>query len=119
MVVVLVVILAFIVIIVLPAAANLFTDFLWFQSIGQSAVFTTNLSAKVTLFAVGAGLFLALAMLNLLIARSVARRLADLPTSREGVLTYLARMQAAAADRFITFGALGLSIAVAIIMGFA
>jgi uncharacterized membrane protein (UPF0182 family) len=119
MLVILIVILVVIGVIILPAAASVFTDFLWFQSVGQSAVFTTNLSAKVTLFAVGAGLFLALAMLNLLIARSIARRLADLPTSREGVLTYIARIQAAAADRYITFGALGLSIAVAVIMGFA
>jgi uncharacterized membrane protein (UPF0182 family) len=119
MLLVVVIVLAIVVIILAPAAAGLYTEFLWFQSVGQLAVFTTSLTGQVTLFAIGAGTFLALAMLNLLIARSVARRLSDVQMSREGVLTYIARIQARSTDRLITFGALGLALVVSLFLGLA
>src|SRR5438067_13998 len=99
-----IVVVGFVALILLPAAASLYTQVLWFQSVGQSTVFGTVISSQIALFALGTGLFLGLAMANLLIARAVAWRLRDAPASREGVLTYIARMQARATDRYVSLG---------------
>lgn len=115
--IVILLVVGFILLVLVPAAANLYTQYLWFASVGQSAVFSTEISTQVTLFALGAGVFLVLAMINLLIARQVARHVGELPLAREGVLTYVARLQARMLDRLITFGAVGLAIGVAIVMG--
>lgn len=112
-----VIILGIIVFILGPAAANIYTEWLWFQSVGQSAVFLTVLGAQVTLFALGAGIFLVLAMINLVIARSLARKIGELPLPREGVLTYITRMNAHGIDRLVTYGAFICALFLATIMG--
>jgi uncharacterized membrane protein (UPF0182 family) len=113
------VVVAVVLFIATPAAATLYTEYLWFQSVGQAAVFSTTVSSQIALFALGAGVFLLLAMANLLIARIVAKNSHGVSTSREGVLTYIARIQAQASDRYVTFGALGVAIAVSVVMGLA
>lgn len=113
----LLVVLGFVVLVLVPAGASLYTDYLWFASIGQNGVFTTSIGSQLTLFALGAGVFLVLAMLNLLVARQVARRVGELPLAREGVLTYVARLEARTLDRVITYGAVALALALAVIMG--
>ncbi len=112
-----IVVVAALVLIGAPSAASLYTEYLWFQSVSQTDVFTTSISSQIALFALGTGVFLVLAMVNLLVARSVAKSIHGLPSAREGVLTYIARIQAQATDRFVTFGALGLALLVAVIMG--
>jgi uncharacterized membrane protein (UPF0182 family) len=114
-----IVVLAALIFVVAPAGATLYTELLWFQSVGQTSVFWTTASSQIALFALGAGVFLLLAMLNLLAARAIAKNSHGLSTSREGVLTYIARMQAQATDRYVTFGALGIALVVAVGMGFA
>ncbi|HLH75158.1 MAG TPA: UPF0182 family protein, partial [Chloroflexota bacterium] len=106
MVIVIVVVAIIVLIILGPAAASVYTDWLWFQSVGQAAIFTTVLSSEISLFALGAGAFLVLTMLNLLIARTIVSHVGELPLAREGVFTYIARMQAKAADRRVTYSAL-------------
>lgn len=115
--VIIVLVLGAIIFILGPAAASFYTEWLWFQSVGQSAVFLTVLGAQVSLFALGAGIFLVLAMVNLLIARIVARHIGELPLPREGVLTYITRMKAHTVDRIVTFGALICALVLAAIMG--
>lgn len=100
-----------------PAAASFYTDFLWFQSVGQIDVFRTVLSAQISLFALGAGAFLVVAMVNLMIAREIARRAGDLPHAREGVLTYLARIEARSVDKRVTYGALLIALILAVFEG--
>jgi uncharacterized membrane protein (UPF0182 family) len=112
-----VVLLAFILLVVAPMAATVYTQYLWFASIGQTSVFGTTISSQAALFALGAGVFLVVAMANLMIARAVVRRTRDLPTAREGVLTYIARIQARSTDRYVTFGALLVALLVSIVMG--
>lgn len=114
---VLLVVVGLLVFVVAPAAASFYTEWLWFESIGQSSVFVTTLTAQIALFALGAGVFLALAMINLLLARMVARRLGELPLPREGVLTYISRMKMHAVDRMVTYGALVGALVLATIMG--
>ncbi|HVC34172.1 MAG TPA: UPF0182 family protein [Chloroflexota bacterium] len=115
--VIIIAVVGLIIFVVAPSAANLYTEWLWFQSVGQSAVFLTVLTAQLTLFALGAGVFLALAMINLLIARLVARHIGELPLPREGVLTYITRMKAHTVDRIVTYGALICALILAAIMG--
>jgi uncharacterized membrane protein (UPF0182 family) len=71
--VILVAIVAAVVLVALPSAASFYTEYLWFQSVSQTEVFTITISSQITLFALGTGIFLVLAMLNLVIARSVAK----------------------------------------------
>jgi uncharacterized membrane protein (UPF0182 family) len=115
---ILIVVVGVIIFILAPAAANLYTEWLWFQSVGQSAVFLTVLGAQVTLFALGTGVFLVLAMANLAVARVIARHIGELPLPREGVLTYINRMKARNVDRLVTYGALMCALILAAIMGF-
>ena len=117
MVIVILVAIVIVLLIAAPAAANIYTDYLWFQSVGQVAVFKTVLTSEFTLFALGAGVFLLLTMASLLIARVVVSRVGELPTAREGVFTYIARMQAKAADRRVTYGALIITVVVAFFEG--
>ena len=56
----------------LRSISRFYTDFLWFDSLGQSAVFTGVLQAKVTLVAIFAGTFFVLLWLNLFLADRVA-----------------------------------------------
>src|SRR5437899_107273 len=97
--VIIVALVAFLLLIVAPAAATFYTQYLWFDSVGQASVFGTTIAAQIALFALGAGIFLMIAMVNLMIARAIVRRAHDLPTAREGVLTYIARIQARSTDR--------------------
>jgi uncharacterized membrane protein (UPF0182 family) len=116
--IVIIIVVAIVVLLLGPAAATFYTQLLWFQSVNQAAVFSTVVSTQIALFLLGAGVFLVLAMVNLLIARSVAWHIRDVPTSREGVLTYIARMQARSTDRYVTFGAFSLALVISVIMGF-
>ncbi len=112
-----VVVLAIVVLVGAPAAASFYTEWLWFQSVGQAAVFSTVVTSQITFFALGAGVFLALAMINLIVARTIARHIGELPLPREGVLTYITRMKAHTVDRLVTYGALACSLVLATFMG--
>ena len=48
--------------------AGFFTDYLWFDSVGRAGVFSTMLRSKLLLFFMFGGTFVALAILNLVIA---------------------------------------------------
>ena len=52
--------------------SGFYVDFLWHQSVGRTDVFWGMLGAKLTMFAVFAGTFIVLALLNLIIADRLA-----------------------------------------------
>lgn len=52
--------------------AGFFTDYLWFDSVGRAGVFSTVLRAKLLLFFMFGGVFVAVAVLNLVIADRLA-----------------------------------------------
>jgi uncharacterized protein len=52
--------------------AGFFTDYLWFDSVGRAGVFSTMLRSKLLLFFMFGGTFVALAVLNLVIADRLA-----------------------------------------------
>lgn len=53
---------------------SIYADWLWFQSLGFASVYDTEIVTKVWLFFAGAGFFLALISVNLLVARRLAPR---------------------------------------------
>ncbi len=55
----------------------LYTDWLWFQEVGYTNVFTTTVIAKTLLFVVSGGLFFALVFGNIVAARRLAPEYAD------------------------------------------
>jgi uncharacterized protein len=52
--------------------AGFYTDYLWFDSVGRAGVFSTMLRSKLLLFVLFGGTFVALAILNLVIADRLA-----------------------------------------------
>src|SRR3954452_353130 len=62
----------FLLITTLRSIASFYTDYLWFQSIGQTGVWRGVLGTKLTVGAVFIGLFFVLLCVNLLIADRIA-----------------------------------------------
>ena len=58
----------------LRGIARVYTDFLWFDSLGLSSVWTGALGAKIALGVIFSGVFFALLWLNLLLADRIAPR---------------------------------------------
>jgi uncharacterized protein len=52
--------------------AGFYTDYLWFDSVGRAGVFSTMLRSKLLMFFLFGGVFVALAVLNLVIADRLA-----------------------------------------------
>jgi uncharacterized protein len=52
--------------------AGFYTDYLWFDSVGRAGVFSTMLRSKLLMFVLFGGVFVALAVLNLVIADRLA-----------------------------------------------
>ena len=52
--------------------AGFYTDYLWFDSVGRAGVFSTMLRSKLLMFVLFGGTFIALAVLNLVIADRLA-----------------------------------------------
>lgn len=74
---------------------ELYTDYLWFESVGFQRVFTTMLIAQVGLFAMGALVFLVLFMVNVIIARRLAYRLRHIAEpEEEGIWAFIAQVGA-------------------------
>ena len=61
----------------LRGIAGFFTDYLWFDSLGQGDTFRTVLGAKLSLAAIFIGFFFVLAWVNLVIADRLAPRRAQ------------------------------------------
>lgn len=58
--------------IIATISKGIFTEWLWFDSLGFSSVYTTILTTKIWLFFVGAFVFLALLLINLFVARRLS-----------------------------------------------
>jgi len=58
--------------IIATISKGIYTEWLWFDSLGYSSVYTTILTTKIWLFFVGAFVFIALLLLNLFVARRLS-----------------------------------------------
>src|SRR5215208_270405 len=102
---------------------ELYTDWLWFESLGLQHVYTTTVGAQVALFCAGSVLFLAGYLPSVLLARRLAYRFEHLaPSDEDGIWAYIARVGARVGEqnayrRLVTVGISLLGLFLAIIMG--
>ena len=76
-------------------AAELYTDWLWFEHLGHSSILATHLATRALLFAVVGGTSLGLFQLNVALARHVAARQEGAATNdAEALWVFLARLNA-------------------------
>ncbi len=97
---------------------NLYADLLWFDSVGYRSVYVTRITTRIWLFFAGAGVFLALAVPSIL----VARRLAPSADDPDFEVSYelrelLADLQSPGVQRFALVAMLLLVAFVAVIFG--
>ena len=72
---------------------DLYTDWLWFESVGLVGVYGTTLGAQVALFCAGAALFLAGYLPSAYLARRLAHRFEHaIPPDDDGIWAYIARV---------------------------
>src|SRR6266516_2918236 len=76
------------------AAAGLYVDWLWFDSLGYAPVFGTRLASQLALFAAAGLCCGALCLANLRLARQLRSGSAAAGAAEEGLWTYLARVNA-------------------------
>src|SRR4051812_22098786 len=111
------------VLVALTVGVDMYTDWLWFGSIGLSAVYGTVLSHQVILFFVAAASFLALYLPSAFLARRLAHSFEHLSPPDEDVLwAYIARVGArmgthSAYSQIVYAGILILGTLLAVIMG--
>lgn len=102
---------------------DLYTDWLWFSSLGMAAVYTTVLANQVFLFCAAAVLFLAMYLPSAFLARSLAHRFEHVVAPDEDVLwAYIARVGARIGDssphrQVVNAGIVVLGLLLAVIMG--
>lgn len=111
------------VLVLLTVGVDMYTDWLWFGSLGLASVYGTVLSHQVVLFFAAALLFLALYLPSALLARRLARGFEQLSPPDEDVLwAYIARVGArigehSAYSQLVYAGILILGTLLAVIMG--
>ena len=111
------------VVVLLTVGVDMYTDWLWFGSVGLAAVYGTVLSHQVVLFVAAAALFLALYLPSALLARRLAHGFEQLSPPDEDVLwAYIARVGARMGDhsaysQIVYGGILLLGALLAVIMG--
>ncbi|MGI8552580.1 MAG: UPF0182 family membrane protein [Dehalococcoidia bacterium] len=90
-------------------AKSIYADWLWFQSLGYASVYSTEIVTKVWLFVAGAGLFLLLIAVNLVLARRLA------PQGFEE--SFVTDLDPATLRRIVAIGLIAGSIFLAVIFG--
>ncbi|MFN8637654.1 MAG: UPF0182 family protein [Chloroflexota bacterium] len=109
--------------VLLTVGVDIYTDWLWFASLGLTSVYGTVLSQQVILFFAAAALFLALYLPSALLARRLARGFEHLSPPDEDVLwAYIARVGARMGDQsaysqIVSAGIMILGVLLAVIMG--
>ena len=97
---------------------DLYADLLWFDSVGYRSVYTTRIETRIWLFFAGAGVFLLLAVANILVARRLAPS-ADDPSFEVSyeLRELMADLQSAAVQRVVLISMLVLAAAIAVLFG--
>src|SRR5215217_5459228 len=111
------------VLVLLTVGVDMYTDWLWFGSVGLASVYGTILGHQVILFFAAALLFLALYLPSAYLARRLAHTFEHLSPPDEDVLwAYIARVGArmgaqSAYNQIVHAGILILGLLLAVIMG--
>ena len=84
-------------------AVGIYTDWLWFGSLGQQAVYATMLLTQIAAFAIAFVAFLGIFVSNLLLAQRFSERFeTQFLLRQEGVLSYLSRVEARSGNQLLT-----------------
>ncbi|MGI5836251.1 MAG: UPF0182 family protein [Chloroflexota bacterium] len=105
---------------VASGAIGLYTDWLWFGSLGYQSVFITVLQSKVLAFAVGAIAFMLLALPSLLLTKTAESKTRSSVSIREqdGV-AYIVQQDQGTSRRWILRAAILIAIGLSVVMGFS
>lgn len=109
--------------VVATVGVDLYTDWLWFGSVGLSSVYLTVLTNQVALFTAAAAFFLALYLPSAFLARRLAQNFEVLSPPDEDVLwAYIARVGSRIGEqstygRFVQVGIVVLGLLLAVVMG--
>ena len=110
-------------VVLVTVGVDIFTDWLWFESVQLESVYTTVLGAQVALFCAGAAAFLALYLPSVFLARRLAYRFQHLaPADDDGIWAYIARVGAGVGEqgayrRLVNVGIVLLGLFLAVVMG--
>ena len=84
-------------------ATGIYTDWLWYESLGQQSVYSTVLVTQAGVFAASFAFFFAVFVANVLLAQRFSERFeSQFLLREEGVLSYLSRVEARAGQRALT-----------------
>jgi uncharacterized membrane protein (UPF0182 family) len=100
-------------------AVNLYTDWLWFGSLGFQGVFLTVLQAKVLAFVVGAVAFLVPAIASLMVARAVMGRHRTVSIREDGGVAYIVQLGQDMPRRIVFYLTGLIALGVGVAMGFS
>ena len=91
--------------VVLNTGKSIYADLLWFDTVGYRSVYVTRVTARVWLFLVGGGVFLAIFLSNVLLARRLAPATDD-PSFRPSpeFREISEQLRSATLQRFVTLG---------------
>ncbi len=109
--------------IIATVGVDLYTDWLWFESVDLLGVYRTTLGAQIALFGAGAAVFLAGYLSSAYLARRLAHRFEHAtPPEDDGIWAYIARVGARVGEqngyrRMINVGIGLLGLLLATIMG--
>lgn len=100
-------------------AVTLYTDWLWFDSLGFQSIFATVLQAKVLAFLAGFVAFLVPAMASLLVARIVMSKHRTVSIREESGVAYIVQLGQDMPRRIVFYLAGLIAFGVSVAMGFS
>ncbi len=100
-------------------AVSLYTDWLWFGSLGFESIFVTVLQVKVLTFAAGAALFLIPALVSLMVARGIMAKHRTVSIREDAGVAYIVQLGQDVPRRIVTMVASLLALGLSVMMGFS
>ncbi|MHB1162748.1 MAG: UPF0182 family membrane protein [Chloroflexota bacterium] len=98
-------------------AVGLYTDWLWFGSLGFQSIFATMLQAKVLAFVVGAVAFLVPALISVMVARAIMARHHTVSIREDGGVAYIVQLGQDVPRRVVAIAAVLIALALSVMMG--
>ena len=95
---------------------SIYADLLWFDSVGYQSVYTTRIKTRIWLFFAGAGVFLAIFLTNVLLARRLAPATDDPEFEVSAEFEEVAQtLQSATVQRIVTIALVAIAALLALI----
>ncbi|MGE5620393.1 MAG: UPF0182 family protein [Sphingomonadaceae bacterium] len=107
----------FLIVEVAGGAVGLYTDWLWFSSLGFQSIFVTVLQAKVLAFVAGAAAFLLPALVSVSVARAIMAKHHTVSIREDGGIAYIVQLGQDVPRRIVAIGASLLAVVASVAMG--